>query len=85
MFLLAALAIGLALYGVVTEGTRRSMLGAWLNSCNIRGNISRHTGERIYHVPGQTYYNATMIGDAGERWFCSEMEAQQAGWRRARL
>src|SRR5690606_16116293 len=27
-------------------------------ACNIKGNISISTGERIYHVPGQTYYEA---------------------------
>lgn len=42
-------------------------------------------GERIYHVPGQPYYDATRINTAeGERWFCSEAEAQAAGWRKAR-
>jgi hypothetical protein len=53
--------------------------------CNIKGNISYTTGERIYHVPGQTYYSATRINRNGERWFCSEAEAQAAGWRRAKL
>jgi hypothetical protein len=54
-------------------------------ACHIKGNISV-TGERIYHVPGQRYYSATRISSwRGERWFCSEAEARQAGWRRARL
>ena len=53
-------------------------------SCNIKGNISIGTGEKIYHVPGQHYYAATKISPQhGERWFCSELEARQAGWRRA--
>jgi hypothetical protein len=53
------------------------------NSCDIKGNISNR-GERIYHVPGGKFYGATIV-DArrGERWFCSEQEAQAAGWRRA--
>lgn len=52
--------------------------------CNIKGNISS-SGERIYHVPGQKFYNDTRISTSkGERWFCSEQEAQAAGWRRAR-
>ena len=55
-------------------------------SCNIKGNISINTGERIYHVPGQQYYAETRISpEHGERWFCSEAEAQNAGWRRSRV
>ena len=52
--------------------------------CDIKGNISFDTGERIYHVPGQEYYSETVINpDFGERWFCTEAEAQAAGWRRS--
>jgi len=53
-------------------------------SCPIKGNISNR-GERIYHVPGGRYYGQTRIDEQkGERWFCSEGEAQKAGWRRSR-
>ncbi len=52
--------------------------------CPIKGNISSK-GKRIYHLPGQEHYARTRISTAkGERWFCSEAEARQAGWRRAR-
>jgi hypothetical protein len=52
-------------------------------NCNIKGNISFRTGERIYHMPGDAFYKATVIDRrAGERWFCSEEQAQRAGWRR---
>ena len=52
--------------------------------CVIKGNISQ-SGERIYHVPGGAFYGRTIINVAkGERWFCSEAEAQAAGWRRSR-
>jgi hypothetical protein len=55
-------------------------------ACNIKGNISVNTGERIYHMPGQTYHATTKISPQyGERWFCSEAEAQAAGWRRSKL
>jgi endonuclease YncB( thermonuclease family) len=55
------------------------------SSCNIKGNISMNTGERIYHVPGGEYYDETRISPGkGERWFCSEAEAQAAGWRRSK-
>lgn len=55
------------------------------SGCTIKGNISVNSGEHIYHVPGQEYYDQTVITPSkGERWFCSEAEARAAGWRKAR-
>ncbi|MFD1510827.1 thermonuclease family protein [Lacimonas salitolerans] len=52
--------------------------------CPIKGNISKD-GKRIYHMPGQQWYDRTRIDTSkGERWFCSEAEARRAGWRRAK-
>lgn len=52
-------------------------------SCEIKGNISSKQ-EKIYHVQGCGSYNQTKIDEAaGERWFCSEQEAVDAGWRKA--
>ena len=52
--------------------------------CRIKGNISRNSGKRIYHMPGDRDYAPTRISvERGERWFCSESEARSAGWRRA--
>jgi len=54
------------------------------DGCDIKRNIN-NKGVRIYHVPGQRYYQATQINTSkGERWFCTEDEARAAGWRRAR-
>lgn len=51
--------------------------------CRIKGNISLD-GERIYHLPSDKWYDETRITRSkGERWFCSEDEAQAAGWRKA--
>lgn len=51
--------------------------------CQIKGNINSK-GKRIYHMPGQEAYNVTRINPgAGERWFCSEVKAKAAGWRKA--
>jgi len=51
--------------------------------CLIKGNISS-SGEKIYHMPGGAYYNKTIIDKSrGERWFCTEADAQAAGWRRS--
>lgn len=52
-------------------------------SCPIKGNIS--SGGKIYHIPGGYYYSKTVIEpDKGERWFCSESEAQKEGWRKSK-
>lgn len=49
--------------------------------CNIKGNISSN-GEKIYHMPGQQFYDVTKIDlSKGERYFCSREEAEQAGFR----
>jgi len=51
----------------------------------IKGNISSTTGEKIYHVPGGEFYDKTVINEAaGERWFCTEQAAMEAGWRRSK-
>ncbi len=54
-------------------------------NCLIKGNISS-SGEKIYHLPGQQYYNKTAIVEsAGERWFCTEEEALSSGWRKSKV
>lgn len=51
--------------------------------CLIKGNINSKK-EKIYHLPGCTYYKNTIIDEAnGEKWFCTEAEAVAAGWRKA--
>jgi hypothetical protein len=53
--------------------------------CPIKGNIGAE-GERIYHTPWSPWYARTKIDeDKGERWFCDEAEAIEAGWRPARF
>ncbi|WP_296720705.1 thermonuclease family protein [Erythrobacter sp.] len=46
--------------------------------CLIKGNHSRR-GEWIYHLPGMPYYEETRA----EAFFCTEAQAQAAGYRRA--
>lgn len=48
------------------------------SGCLIKGNRNRR-GEWIYHLPGMPYYERTRA----EEWFCSEAQAQAAGYRRA--
>ncbi len=52
------------------------------NGCVIKGNINRK-GVKIYHTPWSSkHYRRTKINvKKGERWFCDEAEALEAGWR----
>jgi len=56
---------------------RRSGLVA-PSGCVIKGNRNRR-GQWIYHLPGMPYYDQTRA----EEMFCTEAEAQAAGYRRA--
>ena len=48
----------------------------------IKGNISKPSGERIYHTRDSSSYEETRIDESdGERWFCTEEDARRAGWR----
>lgn len=57
------------------------------NGCTIKGNVTN--AGRIYHMPWSPWYEKVRMDDddrgapKGKRWFCSETEAQQAGWRSA--
>ena len=56
-----------------------------MEGCQIKGNISS-SGEKIYHLPTQRYYEKTVIDESkGERWFCTEDEAQKSGWRKSKI
>ncbi|MFZ5677041.1 MAG: thermonuclease family protein [Pseudomonadota bacterium] len=49
--------------------------------CPIKGNITVK-GQKIYHAPWSRHYAGARIDQAkGERWFCTEAEAIDAGWR----
>lgn len=51
--------------------------------CDIKGNVNSD-GERIYHMPGmRDYKKVTPKPGEGDRWFCTEAEAQAADFRRA--
>ena len=53
--------------------------------CDIKGNISVNSKEKIYHMVGQQNYDQTVISpEKGERWFCTEEEAVANGWRKAK-
>lgn len=48
--------------------------------CPIKGNISKSA--KIYHTPWSPWYDRTKVSvEDGERWFCTERDALDAGWR----
>jgi len=50
------------------------------DGCPIKGRVT--TSDRIYVLPWSASYESVRISPAkGERWFCSEAEAQAAGFR----
>jgi len=52
--------------------------------CLIKGNI-KSSGDHVYYVPGRRGYGGARIDETkGERWFCSESEAEAAGWQAAK-
>jgi micrococcal nuclease len=52
--------------------------------CLIKGNISQHEAGLVYYLPDCDNYKTTKIDPArGEKYFCTEKEAQEAGFRKA--
>jgi hypothetical protein len=53
-------------------------------SCAIKGNVNSQD-ERIYHTASSSNYEKTNIKlEEGDRWFCTEQEAVEAGFRAPR-
>ncbi len=75
---------------------KKDLLGVWSpkcqqttnpenEKCNIKGNIDQNSGRKLYYFPGCSQYKFTIVEkDIGEDWFCSEKEAQEAGFVRAK-
>ena len=59
-------------------GDENAAVSASCAEPKIKGNINSRN-EKIYHMPGSRYYNSTKP----ERLFCTEEEAQAAGFRKA--
>lgn len=54
-------------------------------ACIIKGNIDRSAGTRKYYFPGCVQYEFAIIEkDIGENWFCTEKEAQEAGFEKSK-
>jgi micrococcal nuclease len=55
------------------------------NDCKIKGNINS-AGEKIYHMPGQRYYDTTIVEEnKGEKYFCDENQAISEGFRKSKV
>ncbi|NOZ29691.1 MAG: hypothetical protein GXP39_16805 [Chloroflexi bacterium] len=51
-------------------------------SCDIKGNVNPRSETKIYHTSTSRWYSRTKIRpEEGDRWFCTEEEAQEAGFR----
>lgn len=49
--------------------------------CTIKGNIDKASWDHLYHLPTCRHYNQIILElDMGEQFFCSEKEAQDAGF-----
>ncbi len=54
--------------------------------CVIKGNYDRDKYNWVYLLPDCPYYNKTIIEKfMGEKYFCSEAEAQKAGFTKAKF
>lgn len=73
------------LWGSCGQTSSNTTVLAAHSNCPIKGNIAS-SGEKIFHLPGGSYYEKTVIDESkGERWFCSETEALSAGWRKSKV
>lgn len=52
--------------------------------CLIKGNLDKNSADKKYYFPGCSQYDFTIVEkDIGENWFCSESEAQKAGFTKS--
>ena len=52
--------------------------------CVIKGNIDMASGKKFYHFPDCSHYNEIVIDSyRGEKYFCTEKEALDAGFTKA--
>lgn len=74
---------------------QKNKVGIWSNLCRetetksttdclIKGNIDKATYQKFYHLPHCKHYQEVVIEkDLGERYFCTEKEAIEAGFKKA--
>ncbi len=69
------------------EEAQKLERGIWSPTCQpqekclIKGNVSKDGKTKIYHLPGCYDYEKIVINEEeGDQWFCTEWEAQWAGF-----
>lgn len=75
---------------LAAESAHQASVGKWTACridnapCDIKGNLDRYD-KRYYHLPSYRHYSTVVVNlESWDRWFCSEEEAQKAGFRPAR-
>lgn len=54
-------------------------------NCRIKGNYRRDKETKIYHLPECYNYEKIVVNEKeGDRWFCTEEEAQKAGFSKSK-
>lgn len=71
------------------QETKRGIWGSECTSarvgCTIKGNYHKGTREQTYHTPGCYNYDQIRINPLErDRWFCTEKEAEAAGFVKSR-
>jgi hypothetical protein len=71
--------------GVTTITMLRAKFGASAALAAIRNvfTVTQANQQRLYFRPGQLDYARVDMSKPGKRWFCTEQDAQAAGWRPA--
>jgi len=69
----------------LTSTPSSTIISTIVNSnCVIKGNVS--SSGKIYHMPGQRYYDKTTIeSQNGDQFFCTEQDAINAGFRKSKV
>lgn len=75
---------------LAAESGHKNSVGMWTTCrtngmvCDIKGNLDRYD-KRYYHLPSYRHYSSVVVNlTKRDRWFCSEIEAQKAGFMPAR-
>jgi micrococcal nuclease len=72
------------------ENAQKAERGIWSSlcapkeNCVIKGNYRKDLETKVYHLPDCYNYEKIVVNEQeGDVWFCSEEEAQAAGFRKA--
>ena len=72
------------------DAAQKAKRGIWSAACTgeedclIKGSYRRDKDTKIYHLPECYNYSRIVVNQKeGDAWFCSEKEAQEAGFRKS--